>query len=146
MYLVIWGKCDTMTFIYYGTWKLGSIASVFRLYNESKFVKENVNNLTTILNMEGMNKFYKVELDMTIFSKEKEKEKKDMTRSNFDIPWKSLPSHFSFKGTQIKEHWKVFLKFNAIFILFILWDLYNSYIDLIHKITSTNMVHICIHN
>ena len=41
---------------------------------------------------------------MTIFSKEKEKEKKDMTRSNCDIPSKSLPSHFSFKGTQIKEH------------------------------------------
>ena len=72
--------------------------------------------MTTILNMEGMNKFYKVRHDNFLKRKKKEKrkkKKKDTTRSNCDIPWKSLPSHFSFKGTQIKEHRKVFLKCNA---------------------------------
>jgi len=56
---------------------LGSIASVFRLYNESKFVKENVNNLTTILNMEGMNKFYKVRHDNFLKRKRKRKKRHD---------------------------------------------------------------------
>ena len=56
-----------------------SIAIVFRLYNESKFVKENVNNLTTILNMEGMNKFYKVRHD-NFLKRKKRKKKKEKKR------------------------------------------------------------------